>query len=194
MTVQVRVGRYSGFSVGIKCNLSDLDAAGRFVLGNGLPDIVTAVLVQCVQLKKVLSILVLAIVAVQFAFAGDVITKDVKELPLTARNFINQYFSKPQISYIKIDSEFLSKKYEVTLTDRTEIDFDKKGNWMEVDCKKNAVPAALIPASVKDYVKANFPNEIITKIERKSTGIEVELANDFSLKFNKKGQFVSLDD
>lgn len=115
-------------------------------------------------MKKVLSILVLAIVAVQFAFAGDVITKDVKELPLTARNFINQYFSKPQIS------------------------------WMEVDCKKNAVPAALIPASVKDYVKANFPNEIITKIERKSTGIEVELANDFSLKFNKKGQFVSLDD
>lgn len=65
-------------------------------------------------MKKVLSILVLAIVAVQFAFAGDVITKDVKELPLTARNFINQYFSKPQISYIKIDSEFLSKKYEVT--------------------------------------------------------------------------------
>lgn len=77
-------------------------------------------------MKKILSILVLAIVAVQFAFAGDVITKDAKDLPLNARNFINQYFSKPQISYIKIDSEFLSKKYEVTLTDRTEIDFDKK--------------------------------------------------------------------
>ena len=80
------------------------------------------------------------------------------------------------------------------IADGCTIDFDKKGNWTEVDCKKNAVPAALIPASVKDYVKANFPNEIITKIERKSTGIEVELANDFSLKFNKKGQFVSLDD
>lgn len=146
-------------------------------------------------MKKILSILVLAIVAVQFAFAGDVITKDAKELPLNARNFINQYFSKPQISYIKIDSEFLSKKYEVTLTDRTEIDFDKKGNyWTEVDCKKGAVPAALIPVSIKDYVKKNFPNEIITKIERKGTGIEVELANDFSLKFNKKGQFVSMDD
>lgn len=63
-----------------------------------------------------------------------------------------------------------------------------------MDCKKGAVPAALIPASIKDYVKKNFPNEIITKIERKGTGIEVELANDFSLKFNKKGQFVSMDD
>lgn len=43
-------------------------------------------------MKKVLSILVLALVAVQFAFAGDVITQDAKQLPLTARNFINQYF------------------------------------------------------------------------------------------------------
>lgn len=64
-------------------------------------------------MKKVLSILVLALVAVQFAFAGDVITQDTKQLPLTARNFINQYFSKPHISHIKIESEILqTKKYE----------------------------------------------------------------------------------
>lgn len=145
-------------------------------------------------MKKVLSILVMALVAVQFAFAGDVITQDVKQLPLAARNFINQYFSKPQISHIKIESEILqSKKYEVLLTDRTEIDFDSKGNWVEVDCQKSAVPAALIPASVKEYVKTNFPKEIITKIDRKGSGVEVELGNDYSLKFNKKGKFVSMD-
>ena len=40
-------------------------------------------------MKKVLSIFILALVAVQFAFAGDVITQDAKLLPLTARNFIN---------------------------------------------------------------------------------------------------------
>lgn len=146
-------------------------------------------------MKKVLSILVMAIVTVQFAFAGDVITQDAKQLPLPARNFINQYFSKPQISHIKIESEILqTKKYEVLLTDRTEIDFDKKGNWLEVDCKKAAVPAALVPASVKEYVKTNFPREIITKIERGRSGVEVELSNDYSLKFNKKGKFVSMDD
>ena len=135
-------------------------------------------------MKKVLSILVLALVAVQFAFAGDVITQDAKQLPLTARNFINQYFSKPHISHIKIESEILqTKKYEVLLTDRTEI-----------DCKKSAVPEALIPVPVKEYVKANFPREIITKIERGRTGVEIELGNDYSLKFNKKGKFVSMDD
>ncbi|MDE6348844.1 MAG: PepSY-like domain-containing protein [Bacteroides sp.] len=146
-------------------------------------------------MKKVLSILVLALVAVQLAFAGDTITQDVKQLPLPARNFINQYFSKSQISYIKIESEMLkTKKYEVLLTDRTEIDFDKKGNWLEVDCKKSAVPETLIPISVKEYVKAHFPREIITKIEYERAGIEVELSNDYSLKFDKKGQLVDIDD
>ena len=145
-------------------------------------------------MKKVLSILVLVLATVQMAFAGDVITRDAKQLPLTARNFINQYFTKPQISHIKIETGILgSKSYEVLL-DRTEIDFDSNGNWTDVDCKKAAVPAALIPASVKEYVKMNFPQEIITKIERGRSGVEVELANDYSLKFNKKGQFVSMDD
>ena len=109
----------------------------------------------------------LVLATVQMAFAGDVITRDAKQLPLTARNFINQYFTKPQISHIKIETGILgSKSYEVLLTDRTEIDFDSNGNWTDVDCKKAAVPAALIPASVKEYVKMNFPQEIITKIER----------------------------
>ncbi|RGM46199.1 MULTISPECIES: PepSY-like domain-containing protein [Bacteroides] len=146
-------------------------------------------------MKKILSMIVLALAAVQFAFAGDVITQDVKQLPLTARNFINQYFSKPQVSHIKIETNILqSKKYEVLLTDRTEIDFDSNGNWTEVDCKKVAVPGALIPVSVKEYVKTNFPQEIITKIERGRNGVEVELGNDYSLKFNNKGKFVSMDD
>lgn len=45
-------------------------------------------------MKKILSLLVLALVAVQFSFAKDVITKDMNQLPLPARNFINT--SNPQ--------------------------------------------------------------------------------------------------
>ncbi|WP_315087618.1 PepSY-like domain-containing protein [Bacteroides heparinolyticus] len=146
-------------------------------------------------MMKVLSILALAIFTVQFSFAGDVITQDAKQLPLVARNFINRHFTKPQIHYIKIESEILqNKKYEVQLADFTEIDFDKQGNWLEVDCKKAAIPAALIPTSVQEYVKTNFPREIITKIERERSGMKIELSNDYSLKFNKKGKFVSIDD
>ncbi|WP_373834434.1 PepSY-like domain-containing protein, partial [Bacteroides heparinolyticus] len=48
--------------------------------------------------------------------------------------------------------------------------------------------------SIQEYVKTNFPREIITKIERERSGMKIELSNDYSLKFNKKGKFVSIDD
>ena len=79
-------------------------------------------------MKKILSLLVLALVAVQFSFAKDVITKDMNQLPLPARNFINSNFTKPQVAHIKIDKDMMeSTKYEVVLMDGTEIDFDSKG-------------------------------------------------------------------
>lgn len=144
-------------------------------------------------MKKVLVVFAAIFACIQFSMAGDVITQDVMQLPLTARNFINRYFTNPQVSYIKIESEILqSKKYEVTLSDRTELEFDSKGNWLEVDCKKTAVPAALVPNFAKKYVEANFPGQIITKIENKR-GIEIELANNLSFRFNKKGKLVEMD-
>ena len=142
-------------------------------------------------MKKILSILVLAIAAVQFAFAGDIITKDAMKLPLPARNFINRHFSNPQISHIKIENEILqTKKYDVLLTNATEIDFDNRGNWIEVDCKKAAVPATIVPDFVKEYMKANgYHSEFVTQIERDRKGYEVELNTDLSLKFTKDGKF-----
>ena len=110
-------------------------------------------------MKKILSILVLAIAAVQFAFAGDIITKD-------------------------------AMKYDVLLTNATEIDFDNRGNWIEVDCKKAAVPATIVPDFVKEYMKANgYHSEFVTQIERDRKGYEVELNTDLSLKFTKDGKF-----
>lgn len=146
-------------------------------------------------MKKFLSIVVVALLAIQFVSAGDVVTKDAMQLPLTARNFINQYFSEPQVSYIKIDNEFLKgKKYEAVLTNGVEIDFDSKGEWYEIDCKRAAVPSSLVPEYVKTYVDANFNGQFITQIERDRQGIEVELNNDLSLKFDKKGNLRELDD
>ncbi len=148
-------------------------------------------------MKKILSLLVLAIVAVQFSFATDVITKDMNQLPLPARNFINRHFTKPEVAQIKIDKDLMeSTKYEVLLTNGTEIDFDSKGNWEEVSAKKGqSVPASVIPGFAADYLKAhNFVNEGVTKVERDRKGYEVELTTGVSFKFDKKGKFLKADD
>jgi len=146
-------------------------------------------------MKKILSIVVMALLAIQFVSAGDVVTKDEMQLPLAARNFINQHFTNPKISYIKIESELLKgKKYEAVLTSGVEIDFNSKGEWTDVDCKRGTVPASIIPEYIKEYVKTNFADNTITQIERDHRGIEVELNNDLSLKFDKKGKLRELDD
>lgn len=145
-------------------------------------------------MKKFLALLFMAFLTIQATFAGDVITQDAKQLPLVARNFINRHFTRPQISYIKIDSEFLSKKYEVVLSDRTKIEFDGDGEWEEVDSKRNNIPTTIIPAHIKQYVEANYPGVSFTKIERDRGEVEVELTNRLSLTFNKKGQLIDIDD
>ena len=57
-----------------------------------------------------------------------------------------------------------------------------------------AVPAALIPTAIAQYVKTNFPNNIITKIEKKYNGYDIELETDLELKFDKSGKFLYADD
>ena len=139
-------------------------------------------------MKKILSLLVLAIVAVQFSFAADVITKDINQLPLSARNFINRHFTKPEVVQIKIDKDLMeSTKYEVLLMDGTEIDFDSRGNWEEVSAKKGkTVPATVVPGFAANYLK--------TKVERDRKGYEIELSTGISFKFDKKGKFLKADD
>lgn len=147
-------------------------------------------------MKKILSLFVIAVVAVQLAFAGDVITKDVNQLPAPAREFITKYFGKSQVKQIKIEKDVLkSVKYEVWLSNGTEIDFDSMGNWTEVDAKKGKVPAAIIPAYVTTYLKANkFTKEYVTKVERNKKGYEAELNTGVSFQFDKNGKFRKADD
>ena len=76
----------------------------------------------------------------------------------------------------------------------TEVDFDKKGNWDNVDCKTKAVPASLVPAAIAQYVKAHYPNTVIVKIDKERGGYEIELSNDLDLKFNSKGKLIGIDD
>lgn len=122
----------------------------------------------------------------------SIITAD--RLPDAARSFINEYFAENTISYIKKDRGLANISYEVVLQDGTEIEFDKSGNWDSIDCKRNAVPAGLVPDAISEYVQVNFPGQLIVKIDREAFGYEVELSSDLELKFDKNGKMLEIDD
>ena len=118
----------------------------------------------------------------------------VEQLPAPAKTFVKKYFPQATIEYATKDTEFMGTTYEVRLSDGTEVDFDKKGNWDNVDCKTKAVPASLVPAAIAQYVKAHYPNTVIVKIDKERSGYDIELSNDLELKFNSKGKLVGIDD
>jgi len=115
-------------------------------------------------------------------------------LPDIAKSFVDEYFPENAISYIKKDHELIKSTYEVVLQDGTEIEFNKSGEWVIIDCKKNAVPAALVPDVITEYVLAHFPGQQIVKIDRETFGHEIELSSDLELRFNKNGKVVQVED
>lgn len=116
-------------------------------------------------MRKIFAILILGIVIVTTACAdNDVITRNLNELPAPARTILKQQFAHTKVSYIKIDKDwFKSTTYDVQLVNGTEVSFDSKGDWTEVDGKRSEVPAFFIPKEIKKQVNEMFPGEKITK-------------------------------
>lgn len=114
-------------------------------------------------------------------------------LPANAQAFLKTHFGSKKPSYILQDKEILSTEYKVQYDSTIEIEFDKKGNWKEVDGKSSKIPSSIIPKKIASYVKTNFPKEKITKIELGSSGYETKLTNGLELKFNLKGDFTKID-
>ncbi|MDE6057987.1 MAG: PepSY-like domain-containing protein, partial [Muribaculaceae bacterium] len=50
----------------------------------------------------------------------------------------------------------------------------------------------IVPKTIRTYVKKNFPDVKIVKIEKTSTKYEVGLSDDVELTFNLLGQFKSM--
>ncbi len=115
----------------------------------------------------------------------------VDQLPASAKTFVTKNFPGKKILYAEKDRS----SYEFRLDDGTTIEFTAKGDWKQVDRHRtSAVPAALVPAAIKQYAEANFSNCKITKIEKERYGYDIELSNDVELKFNHKGALIGMDD
>ena len=115
---------------------------------------------------------------------------EITELPKPAQEFLQKHFSKTTIESAQKDAEHGEKGYEVKLKDGTEVEFWKDGSYREVDGDDKPIPTDFIPASVKDYVAKNYPNEKITHIDYGHKDLDVDLTNDIDLEFTKDGKIL----
>ena len=108
--------------------------------------------------------------------------------------FVDTYF--PQVSIRKVERD--GNKYEVELTDNTDIDFNLSFEWKKIDCDESnvygSVPTELVPVQITDYVTANFPGKHIDSIEKKYNGWEIELNNGLEITFDDNFNVTGFDD
>ena len=133
------------------------------------------------------------IFALSFVAFADDYAIPFAQLPQVSQTFVQTHFKDVNVALSMRDSH----SFEVRFEDGTEVEFDHVGKWKEVDCKYKALPASvleLVPAGIPTYVTTNFPQSIITKVNVKAWGYEVELNNGLDLEFNKAGAFLRIDD
>ena len=146
-------------------------------------------------MKKLLSLIMLALLAIAPLAARDRISRNVKDLPPAAQTLLNKYFGGEKVNHIKIDKPtFGSTEYDVILNNGTEIEFDSKGDWKEIDCGNSSVPKDLVLKSIRDYVSSNFKGQKIVNIEKTRNKYNIELQNGTDLEFDRSGRFLRIDD
>lgn len=143
-------------------------------------------------MRKILITLVLALTVAVSASAlpFDKYTISRNELPETAQTMLSEHFPKAKISMIKVDRHLLKKTdYDVRLVNGTKIEFDNKGNWTSVVCKKGSVPEALLMKKIRTHVDRNYAGLTIVSVHKKLTDFRIGLSDGTLLKYDRLGIF-----
>ncbi len=143
-------------------------------------------------MKRLFTLLLVTLFA-GVAFADNDRAIDFNELPEKAQKFIQTHFPNYELSYAKKDVDFFYSEYEVMLVDGTKLEFSGDGEWKDVECRKGAVPAAIVPKQITEYVAKRYPDTKILKIDREDN-YDIELSNRLELTFDKKYRLIDIDD
>ena len=148
-------------------------------------------------MKRNMRIMMIAIYCILscniLASAGNDKPISVNTLPIKAQILLTNYFGNQKVALATIESGVVNKSYDVVLQNGTKLEFNKKGELTEIDCKQGVVPVNLIPQSIKNYLQNNYPGQSVKKLEIKKKEYEVELFNGMDLTFNKHFQLIDID-
>lgn len=146
-------------------------------------------------MKKIMLTAALLFAGITASLADNDRPIALDKLPAAAQTFLKTHFADLTLAYAVEDPKFVGSEYEVTYTDRTEVDFRSNGEWSSVERRYAAVPASVVPTQISDYVaKSSFPNQYIKKVERDAYTWEIELSNGIEIKFDREFHVIDIDD
>lgn len=133
---------------------------------------------------------------------GDDKAISANQLPQKSQDFIKTFFSNNSIKFSQMDIE--DKDYKVLLDNNVDIEFDKDGNWENVENQDGeTLPTAIINLLPKEslaYIKANYAKGKVVEIDngsrpRENWDVKILIENHkkTELKFDKSGKILDID-
>lgn len=145
-------------------------------------------------MRKLFLFLIVTILAIMPIMADNdkMITRE--ELPEKAQMFLTKHFDGVEVLYAKAERDVgIVTSYDVMLEGNVKVEFNRSGEWTNVDCEHSQVPNSVLPQGVLDYVSTKFAKAYVVEIERGLMGYDVKLSNDLDLDFDKNGKFLRVD-
>ena len=135
-------------------------------------------------------LMIVGVVAFQSCDKDDDKNINSSELPTAAQTFISQYFPHYSIISCEKDKDNGETAYEVILDNGTEIDFDKSGTWINVDCHLTALPMGIVPIDIASDIATRYPDIISNQIEKEVLGYYITLSNNLTLIYSYDGTYI----
>jgi hypothetical protein len=114
-------------------------------------------------------------------------------LPNSVQQEVLKCFTQDQVQFITIEKEFSHNEYEFVLTNGVQLEFDENAKLLKAESKLG-LPEKLINPQIVAYIKAHFPQAIITEYSYDKWEQDVELNNEIDLVFDSKNNFKHIDD
>lgn len=144
-------------------------------------------------MKKLALLLVGVLVSMQVMFADSEKPITFEQLPQAAQTFVKKNFPDTKVAFVKQETDFLKKSYDLVFINGDKLEFDSDGNWKEMKCRTLTVPASAIPAGINKFVTENYPDAKVVHIEKDRYEYEVKLSNFWEIKFDLKCNVIDLD-
>ena len=111
------------------------------------------------------------------------------QLPEAAQTFLKANFATKVPLLVTADWDDFTIRYE----SGEKIEFDRSGNWKDIECYNGKVPAEAVPGQISSYISQNYPGKSIIKIERHRSVYEVKINNGMEIEFNRNFQVIDMD-
>ena len=116
-----------------------------------------------------------------------------ENLPNGVQQEVLKCFTQDQVQFITIEKEFSHNEYEFVLTNGVQLEYDGDAKLLKAE-SRNGLPKKLINPQIVAYVKAHFPQAIITEYSYDRWEQDVELNNEIDLVFDSKNNFKHIED